>query len=132
METKKIRYRSVTGAFEIEVSERWASLIEEIEKEQALINRKETRRHEELDLALDESPWLGSGEEDPGDATVRRELGKKIDSALMQLTEKQREVFLAVHYYGYGVTEYAKTKGIAQPTATEYLQAAEKNLKKFL
>ena len=132
METKKIRYKSVTGAFEIEVSERWANLIEEIEKEQALINRKETRRHEELDLTLDESPWLDSGEEDPGDAIARTETGREIGVALSHLTEKQIEVFLAVHYYGYGITEYAEIKGISQPTATEHLQAAEKNLKKFL
>ena len=82
MEIKKIEYKSVTGDFEIEVSERWANLIEEIEKEQSLINRKETRRHEELNLTLDESSWLDSGEEDPGDAMVRLELRKEIDAAL--------------------------------------------------
>ena len=132
MEIKKIEYKSVTGDFEIEVSERWANLIEEIEKEQSLINRKETRRHEELNLALDESSWLDSGEEDPGDAMVRLELRKEIDAALMQLTEKQREVFLAVHYYGYGVTEVAQMHGLDKSTVSKRLDVAEKKLKKFL
>ena len=132
MEIKKIEYKSVTGDFEIEVSERWANLIEEIEKEQSLINRKETRRHEELNLTLDESSWLDSGEEDPGDAMVRLELRKEIDAALMQLTEKQREVFLAVHYYGYGVTEIAQMHGLDKSTVSKRLDVAEKKLKKFL
>ena len=128
----KITYESATETIEIEVSERWGNLIKEMDREEARVDRKETRRHEGLNLALDESSWLDSGEEDPGDAMVRLELRKEIDAALMQLTEKQREVFLAVHYYGYGVTEVAQMHGLDKSTVSKRLDVAEKKLKKFL
>ena len=128
----KITYESATETIEVEVSERWANLIKEMDREDALVDRKETRRHEELNLALDESPWLDSGEEDPGEAIARTEVGKEIDVALSHLTERQREVFLAVHYYGYGVTEIAKIKGLDKSTVSKRLDVAEKKLKKFL
>ena len=122
----------MTVEFKNEMNKKWANKKEKIEKKQSLIKRKETRRHEELNLALDESSWLDSGEEDPGDATVRLELRKEIDAALMQLTEKQREVFLAVHYYGYGVTEVAQMHGLDKSTVSKRLDVAEKKLKKCL
>ena len=128
----KITYESATETIEIEVSEKWGHLIEEMNKEDARVDRKETRRHEGLNLVLDESPWLDGGEEDPGDALIRVEVGRDINIALSRLTERQREVFLAVHYYGYGITEYAKKKGVSQPAITKSLKAAEKKLKKFL
>ena len=128
----KITYESATETIEIEVSERWGNLIKEMDREEARVDRKETRRHEGLNLALDESPWLDSGEENPGDAIARTETGRKIGIALSHLTERQREVFLAVNYYGYGVTEYAEIKGVSQPAITKSLKSAEKKLKKFL
>ena len=108
----KITYESATETIEIEVSEKWGHLIEEMNKEDARVDRKETRRHEELNLVLDESPWLDGGKEDPGEAIARTEVGKEIEVAISHLTERQREVFLAVHYYGYGVTEIVKIKGL--------------------
>lgn len=128
----KIKYEFTNEDIEIEVSDEWGRTIIELNRQEALNDRRETRRHEQLDLSLDESDWLCSDEDDPGDAVARIEYLDEIGIALMSLTRKQRDVFLAVHYYGLGITEYAARKGIAHSTASERLKAAEKNMKKFL
>ena len=127
----KIRYEFTNEVIEIEVSDKWGQIIIEMNQREALNNRRETRRHESLDLSIDESEWLCSEEEDPADSITRMECGDEIEAALMGLTEKQRDVFIAVHYYGYGIAEYSRLKGIAHSTASERLKSAEKNLKKF-
>ena len=48
------------------------------------------------------------------------------------LTKLQQEVFIAIHYQGYGVTDYAKKIGIDKSTVCKRLAVAEKKLKKFL
>lgn len=128
----KIKYEFANEVIEIEVSDEWGQIVIEMDRQEALNDRRETRRHERLDLTMDESSWLCSGDDDPCDSVAKIERLDEIGMALMSLTRKQRDIFVAVHYYGLGITEYASRKGIAHSTASERLKAAEKNMKKFL
>lgn len=128
----KIKYEYVNETVEIEVSEYWGKVLEEMDKEYKNVERRETRRHEELNQNIDGTDWLKSKEETQDDAVIRKEKEKEITEAMQHLSEKQADVIVAVHYLGCGITEYAKLRGISQPTATERLRSAEKILKKIL
>ena len=48
----KYRYAFITGTEEVEISEEWAAVLEEMDHEQQLSDRRETRRHQSLDDLL--------------------------------------------------------------------------------
>lgn len=128
----KIKYEFANEVIEIEVSDDWGEIVIELDRQEKLNDRKETRRHEQLDLALDESPWLKSDEELPDEIVARKlEEGARLRRAMNHLSEKQMDVIKEVYYRGYGITEYARMRGIAHSTASERLRSAEKVLKKF-
>ena len=118
----KVKYEYVNETVEIEVDEKWA----------AILAGRETRRHEMLNQNIDGTSWLKAAVETPEEIVIRKESAEEILSAMKGLTKLQQEVFIAIHYQGYGVTDYAKKIGIDKSTVCKRLAVAEKKLKKFL
>lgn len=125
----KIEYEHVTETVVIEVDECWGKVIQEMNKKDDLNERRETRRHEALDQSIDGTDWLKSPDESQDDAVIRKETAREIAKAMMCLTEKQRNAFIAIHIHGYSVTDYAKKIGVDKTTLSKRLSVAEKKMK---
>jgi len=128
----KYTYKTRTKDVDIDVDERWVKILEEMDKEEDLNERKETRRHESLDLSMDEHEWLDNHEEPIEDTIRRLETAEALDEAIATLTAKQRDAFMAVHFYGLSIGEVAKIKGISKQAVAKSLAQAKRKLKNFL
>lgn len=128
----KYTYNTRTRDVDIDVDERWVKILKEMDKEEELNERKETRRHESLDLTMDEHEWLDNNEEPVEETICRLETAEALDEAIATLTAKQRDVFMAVNFYGLSISEVAEIKGLNKSTVARHLNAAEKKLKDFL
>ena len=129
----KVRYEFATETVTVEVSDEWGKVVLSMNEDEKKNDRKETRRHESLDLSMDESPWVKSDEDDPDTYVAEKlEEGVRIRRAMDHLTDKQKDVICQVYYRGYGITEYAEMRGINKTTARERLASAEMKLKKYL
>ena len=128
----KIKYEFANEVIEIEVSNEWGLVVLEMDRLDYNNDKKETRRHLSLDTGYDLGDWLMSDEYDPGrtiDEETEQEIIKNI---LSHLTSTQAEVVRAVCFEGMSITEFAKSKGISQPAASQRLITAKNRLKKLL
>lgn len=128
----KYTYFTQTGPVSVDVDEKWMEILKEMDKEEELNERKETRRHESLDLTMDEHEWLDNHEEPIEETICRLETAEALDEAIATLTAKQRDAFMAVHFYGFSISEVARIKGLNKSTVARNLNAAEKKLRNFL
>lgn len=128
----KYTYWTQTGQVNVDVDEKWLEILKEMDKEEELNERKETRRHESLDLTMDEHEWLDNNEEPVEETICRLETAEALDEAIATLTAKQRDAFMAVHFYGFSISEVARIKGLNKSTVARNLSAAEKKLRNFL
>lgn len=76
---------------EIEVTEEFAKKYAEMEHKDALIERKETRRHQSLDKSLEHGFDIPDPTVDITEMAERRELSDEIHKALNALTEKKEK-----------------------------------------
>ena len=79
------RYDFLDGSETVDVSEEWAAILEEMDREEAKNHRKETRRHTSLDALLYEGADFASPENVEAALTDRALL----DAAFTCLTETQ-------------------------------------------
>jgi len=128
----KYTYWTQTGPVNVDVDEKWMEILKEMDKEEYNANQKETRRHVELDISRDKSQWLDNNEEPIEDTICRLETAEALDEAVATLTAKQRDAFMAVHFYGFSISEVARIKGLNKSTVARNLNAAEKKLRNFL
>lgn len=128
----KYTYKTRTRDVDIDVDEKWIEILKEMDKEEELNERKETRRHESLDLSMDEHEWLDNHEEPVEEIICRLETAEALDEAIATLTAKQRDAFMAVQFYGLSIGEVAKVKGISKQAVAKSLAQAKRKLKNFL
>lgn len=93
---------------------------------------KETRRHQSLNLSLDNGFEFIDPNQDIEEKLENDELKKQLSKALTTLTEKQLKVFLMYVQKGLSFSNIGKKIGISKDTAKEHYWAAIKKLKKFL
>lgn len=84
-----ITYRFADGTRkEVEVTEEFAAEYAEMEHKDALIERKETRRHQSLDKSLEHGFDILDPQANISEEIERKELSEEIRKALHKLTEK--------------------------------------------
>lgn len=128
----KYTYWTQTGPVNVDVDEKWLEILKKMDKEEELNERKETRRHEGLDLTMDEHEWLDNHEEPVEETICRLETAEALDEAIATLTAKQRDAFMAVQFYGLSIGEVAEVKGISKQAVAKSLAQAKRKLKNFL
>lgn len=128
----KYTYFTQTGPVGVDVDEKWLEILKEMDKEEYNSNQKETRRHVQLDTSRDNSKWLDNNEEPIEDTICRLETAEALDEAIATLTAKQRDAFMAVHFYGLSIGEVADAKGISKQAVAKSLAQAKRKLKNFL
>lgn len=75
---------------------------------------------------------LKGTEVSPEDSVLNRELSEEIDSALRQLSEQQRTVFVLRHYHGHKLKEIAKIMHCTEGTVKNYLFRATQKMQRLL
>lgn len=128
-----ITYRFADGTRkEIEVTEEFAAEYAKMEYQNALIERKETRRHQSLDKSLEYGFDIPDPTVDITEMAERRELSDEIHKALNALTEKQRKVFELYVSEGLPFRAVGERMGLGTYTVRDYFYNAVKKLKKRL
>ena len=128
-----ITYRFADGTRkEIEVTEEFAAEYAEMEHKDALIERKETRRHQSLDKSLEHGFDIPDPQANVSEEIERRELSEEIRKALHKLTEKQRTVVLLRISDGMSFREIGERMGLGTYTVRDYFYNTVKKLQKFL
>ena len=128
----KYTYWTQTGPVNVNVDEKWSEILKEMDREEYNSNQKETRRHIQLDISRDKSQWLDNNEEPIEDTICRLETAEALDEAIATLTAKQRDVFMAIQFYGLSIGEVAEVKGISKQAVAKSLAQAKRKLKNFL
>ena len=116
----------------VEVTEEFAAQYAEMEHKDALIERKETRRHQSLDRSMEHGFDVADPRADTAEQAELRELSAKIHSALHILTDKQRTVVLLHVLDGLSFREIGERLGLSRYTVRDYYDHAVKKLKKVL
>ena len=128
-----IIYRFADGTREeVEVTEEFAAEYAEMEHKDALIERKETRRHQSLDKSLEHGFDIPDPQASISEEIERRELSEEIRKALHKLTEKQRTVVLLRISDGMSFRAIGEKLGLGTYTVRDYFYNAVKKLQKYL
>lgn len=128
-----ITYRFADGTREeVEVTEEFALEYTEMEHKDALIERKETRRHQSLDKSLEHGFDIPDPQANVSEEIERGELSEEIHKALDTLTEKQRIVFELYVSEGLPFRAIGEKLGLGTYTVRDYFYNAVKKLQKFL
>lgn len=135
----KYTYEFVNGAQEVEISEEWATILEEMDREERLNNRRETRRHLRLHHFADCSTFLMCDTYDPYkmidkwyDEQERQSEENKIMDAMNQLTEDQQKLVIEIFVKGVSKKEYAKREGVSAAAISRRIDRIRKKLEKLL
>ena len=118
-----------TGSSQVEVPEEWAELLAEMDHEEELHNRRETRRHQSLDdLVYEGLDFAAEG--DAEDALINRENVRELTEALDALTETQRRRLL-MHCAGMTYREIAKLEKVTFTKVGRSMDQAKSKIQKF-
>ena len=125
----KYRYAFTTGEEGVEIPEEWAAVLEEMDHEEQLSNRRETRRHQSLDDLLYEGLDFAA-EGDAESPLLKKEDGRELEEALGCLTETQRRRLL-MHCEGMTLMDIAKKENVHVKKIARSLAQTRKNQKTY-
>lgn len=125
-----IQYFDGNKHISVEVNEDFAKAFQQMEKEDALTERKETRRHESLDELI--SKGYEFIQEEPEENEWMQEMLKKLPGALKQLTYEQLWLIEQVFYLGRSKTDISKELVISNGAISHRLERIFEKLKKVL
>ena len=130
---KKYEYSFSNESVTIEISDEWAGVLAELDREEYNNDHAETRRHVSLDDGED-GEWLSTAKE----KTLIKVAGKifspddrRFVKARRILSKKQSELYESVYDRGDSVGEYAVDNGIDQSTASKRNRAVIEKFKKI-
>lgn len=129
---KTIKIYNGNNYFDVEVEDAFAAEYAAMEYAEALVERKETRRHQSLDKSLDNGFDVPDNSENPEQAAERKETENEVCTALSHLTEKQRLVIINYAVNGLSFQKIADQMGVSKNTVREYYWEAVKKMKKIL
>lgn len=127
----KIKYAFSTETIEVEISEKDANIIIDLDRQEYNVNHKETRRHCSLDaFNLDDALF-------PSDDNVEAEVAAKDEkrrlyAAIAKLSPRQQYLIRQVYFEGRKYTDIAREEGVDRTAISHATDRALKRLKKFL
>lgn len=127
-----IRYDFLDGTFsEVEVDENTARMLAKMDKRDNNIDRKETRRHDQLSVVDPDGTRLAS-KEDILEDMLEGELRERLMTAISQLKPQQRELLRRVYINGETQDEISESEGVSQQAISSRLKTIYDFLKKIL
>lgn len=123
------RYAFATGMETVEISGEWAAVLEEMDHEEQLSNRRESRRHQSLDELLTGGIDF-AGEGDAETPLLAKEFAGELQQALQQLTEVQKRRVM-MRCRGLTIREVARRENVSAMACEESIWFALKKIKIF-
>lgn len=126
----KIEYKFVTGeVIEIQVTDTLSEISVAIDKEIAISNRRETRRHTSLEsFRYEDKQYFDDGT----DLLTDLMNSKMVSRAMSHLTERQQALIRKIYLEGWKYTELAALEGVDESAIRQAVNRAKNKLKKFL
>ena len=129
----EIKYRFADGhTEEVEVTDEFADQYAELEHNDKLIERKETRRHQSLDKSMEHGFDVPDLRVDIQAEIEKNERDLRLHTAIAQLSRPQRELLEEIYYNGVSQSEIAKREGVGKTAINNRLARIIARLKKFL
>jgi len=129
---KTIKIYDGTTFIAVEVEDQFAVEYAAMEHADALIERKETRRHQSLNKSMDNGFDVPDNRENPVQTAIRKETESELHNALKQLTEKQYYIIISYAVNKLSFQKIADEMGISKNTVREHYMAAIKKMKNIL
>ena len=127
----KIKYEFANEAVEIEVEEKWATIILDLDREEYTGNHRETRRHCSLDaLNLDDA--LLPSDVDVFEAVADTEGKRNLYQAINKLSPQQRKLIWRIYFQGEHPADIARELGVSKTAIHNRLQRIFCQLQKNL
>ena len=127
----KIKYEFANEAVEIEVEEKWATIVLDLDREEYNGNHRETRRHCSLDaLNLDDA--LLPSDVDVFEAVADTEGKRNLYQAINKLSPQQRKLIWRIYFQGEHPADIARELGVSKTAIHNRLQRILCQLQKNL
>lgn len=127
----KIKYEFANEAVEIEVEEKWATIVLDLDREEYNGNHRETRRHCSLDaLNLDDA--LLPSDVDVFEAVADTEGKRNLYQAINKLSPQQRKLIWRIYFQGEHPADIARELGVSKTAIHNRLQRIFCQLQKNL
>lgn len=126
----KIKYQFVNETVEIEVDEKWSSVIAELDRQEYNNNHAETRRHSSLD-AINLDTTIITEDNDPFIDLMKDMEFRAVYECLSRLSERQRYLLTAVYMEGKSQMDIAAEEGVTFGAVHNALVRAKKTFKKI-
>lgn len=127
----KIKYEFANEAVEIEVEEKWATIVLDLDREEYNDNHRETRRHCSLD-ALNLDDTLLPSDVDVFEAVADAEGKRNLYQAIDKLSPQQRELIWRIYFQGEHPADIARELGVSKTAIHNRLQRIFCQLQKNL
>ena len=128
-----IKYEFVTGeVVEIEVSDYIGEVSIEIEREDFNINRKETRRHNSIEVMEEQGNQFKDHKIDVFSEVEEKEISDNLHKALNKLLPQQKELIEEIFIKEKPIVKVAEEHGVTEAAIRNRLKKIYKKLKIFL
>ena len=127
----KIKYEFATETVEVEVSEKDANIIVDLDRQEYNINHKETRRHCSLD-AFNLDDTLFPSDDDVETEVATKDEYRRLYAAIAPPPPRQQYLIQQVFIEGRKYTDIAREEGVDRTAISHATDRAIKNLKKIL
>ena len=126
----KNKYEYVNETVEIEVDEKWAAVLEELDRQEFNNNQTETRRHVSHSHG-DDGEWMIE-DKDPEESILEMiSCRANLNKAFEILNENQRRLINALFVQGLSQEEYAEKNGVTRVAIARQLNRIRQKLKKL-
>ena len=129
---KKISYEINGALVEVEVTDEFAALYEQMDEEDKRVNRKETRRHQSLETLVEGGFQIADPDSDLEETLIKQYDIDRLHRALAVLTDDQKWLVEQVFYYGRKQSEIAAELGVCKQALNNRITRVIKKIKKFL
>lgn len=127
----KIKYEFANEAVEIEVEEKWATIVLDLDREEYNDNHRETRRHCSLD-AMNVDDTLLPSDVDVFEAVADAEGKRNLHQAIEKLSPQQKELIGRIYFQGEHPADIARELGVSKTAIHNRLQRIFCQLQKNL
>ena len=127
----KIKYEFATETVEVEVSEKDANIIVELDRQEYNINHKETRRHCSLDaFNLDDA--LFPSDDDVEAEVATKDEYRRLYAVIALLEPQQKELVRKVFFENRKIVDVASEEGVSEAAIRNRLKKITQRLKNIL
>ena len=127
----KIKYQFVNETTEIEVSDEWGSVLLELDRQEYKNNRKETRRHNPLDVSIYENKKYAVDDEGLLKILGRNVMEDMLYQAIDTLTGEQKDLVQKIYFEDWSVNKYAEMLGVDASAVSHRIKRIKNKIKKF-